>query len=110
MSFGDMYSQLCFHRRDAYGQSCYPSFFATKFGCVLVCTEMAPDPGAADKGERTVACDVESVVPDEAREAAIRDAVHRTHKGHLTHACAFPNAWSELAGVTVITDAEKSYR
>ena len=44
---------------------------------------MAPDPGASDQGKRTVACNFESLVPDETHKAAIRDAVHRTHKATI---------------------------
>ena len=44
---------------------------------------MAPDPGASDQGKRTVACNFETLVPDETHKAAIRDAVHRTHKATI---------------------------
>ena len=44
---------------------------------------MAPDPGGSDQGKRTVACNFEPLVPDEAHKAAIRDAVHRTHKATI---------------------------
>ena len=42
---------------------------------------MAPDPG--DQAKRTVACNFESLVADETHKAAIRDAVHRTHKATI---------------------------
>ena len=32
---------------------------------------MAPDPGASDQGKRTVACNFESLVPDETHKATI---------------------------------------
>tara|TARA_B110001450_G_scaffold248087_1_gene263854 strand:+ start:365 stop:775 length:411 start_codon:yes stop_codon:yes gene_type:complete len=44
---------------------------------------MAPDPCGSDQGKRTVACNFESLVPDETHKAAIRDAVHRTHKATI---------------------------
>ena len=44
---------------------------------------MAPDPGASDQGKRTVACNFESLVPDETHKAAIRDAVQCTHRATI---------------------------
>ena len=44
---------------------------------------MPPDPGASDRGKRTVACNFESLGPDETHNAATRDAVHRTHKATI---------------------------
>jgi len=44
---------------------------------------MAPDPGTADQGKRTVACNFDTLVPDEKHKVTIRDAVHRTHKATL---------------------------
>ena len=43
---------------------------------------MAPDPGPEER-TRTVACNFETLVPSEKHKAAIRDAVHRTHKATL---------------------------
>ena len=38
---------------------------------------MAPDPGASDQGKRTVACNFESLVPDETHKAQIRELLGR---------------------------------